>query len=140
MDIVTKEIKIAKNINYLSKILPAPIHTLRYRLSVPGCIFQYVIKYLTDFTPWPTFTEDQINIYRVMVNEGFFNNHGHGYKLTNLNTREIKWFTSTVDVAKFLNLAVTTIIKKVNNFPITNDWIIEAISLQCIEEPLLNIV
>lgn len=98
-------------------------------------IYYFDIKRILDNSPWLTFTEDQLIIYKSLAEKIPYVNKTIGYKLMNGN--DIKYFISWKEASVFLNISQQTFNVKCRQGIPHNNWNIIMIPLQGSLEPLL---
>lgn len=130
-DIVTGAIKLSKSSKRLSEELNVPYSAICYILcnDLKRPVKQYEIKYLTDRRPWLSYTSDQIEIYRNMVESNQFTRGGYGYKCIHRVTGLTQLFCNVKDIASFLKIRPQNVNKKVLFNRKEGNWVIENIPL-----------
>lgn len=131
-DIITGEVYLSKSSKQLAETLGvnygSVCHILQGKLTRP--VKQYEIKYYTDNTNWSKFTDDQIEIYKLMLSNNKFITLGNGYKCIDIVTNEFRLFTNIHDVLIFLNIKLGYLSKLVTKGGILdNKWLIKSIPL-----------
>jgi hypothetical protein len=111
---------------------------IRFLLTKASKAFIYLhnVKYIDDRTEWPKYSDDQIEVFKVMNLLNNYPSQGYGYKCTNSVTNEIRYFVNSSGVASFLNITKFGVNKKILFKRKEKDWVIEAINMSTVENML----